>query len=155
MDEKDEAILRIISRRSGLSSRKLSNMLNFPIPTVHRRIKNMEKEGVITGYKALVNFENTKWPIGALLLIDLEEAIPEKGPIPKKDILRSLRSFEEIEEIVEVQASNFDLMVRARFETLKKLADFIEKLRYVEGIEETSTAIITEETVLPPQPRIV
>ena len=56
----------------------------------------------------------------------------------------------EIEEVIEVQAANFDLVVKARFGTLKKLSEFIEKLRYVEGIEETSSAIITEEAVLLP-----
>ncbi len=55
-----------------------------------------------------------------------------------------------MEEIIEVQAANFDLVVKARFQNLKQLADFTEGLRYVEGIEEASTAIITEETILPP-----
>ncbi|MDH5770043.1 MAG: Lrp/AsnC family transcriptional regulator [Candidatus Bathyarchaeota archaeon] len=150
MDEKDESILKVLGRRSGLSSRALSKMLDIPIPTVHRRVKKMEKEGVIIGYKALVNYEKTTWPIGALLLINLSEAVPGKGPIPKKEVLRTLRVFDEIEEIIEVQATDFDLVVRVRFRSLRKLSEFIEKLRYVEGIEETSSAIITEETVLPP-----
>jgi DNA-binding Lrp family transcriptional regulator len=125
-------------------------MLGIPISTVHRRVKRLEHEGVIVGYKAIINFERTTWPIGALLQIDLSEAIPGKGPIPKKAILRSLKRFEEIEEIIEVQAATFDLVVRARFQSLKKLSEFIEDLRTVEGIEETTAAIITEETVLPP-----
>ena len=57
MDEKDEAILRILARRSGLSSRALSKMLHIPISTVHRRVKRLEREGVISGYKALIDFE--------------------------------------------------------------------------------------------------
>lgn len=151
MDEKDEAIIRILRRRAGLSSRALSNILNIPISTVHRRIKRLEREGVITGYKALINFEKTPWPIGVLLLIDLAEVVPGKGPIPKRDIIHSLRNFDEIEEIIEVQAVNFNLAVKARFQSLKQLSEFVEELRYVEGIEETISAIITEETVLPPR----
>lgn len=154
MNEKDEAIIRVLGRRAGLSSRALSNMLDIPISTVHRRVKKLEREGIILGYKALINFEKTTWPIGALLLINLSEAILGKGHIPKKDILRSLRSFDEIEEIIEVQAADFDLVVKARFQSLRKLSEFIEELRYVEGIEETSSAIITEETVLPP-PKLI
>jgi DNA-binding Lrp family transcriptional regulator len=150
LDEKDESILRIIERKSGLSSRALSNMLGIPISTVHRRIKKMEKEGVIKGYKALLDYEKTVRPIGCLLLIDLAEIIPGRGNIPKVKILDALSKFEEIEEIIEVQAANFDIVVRARFQSLRKLSDFIEELRYVEGIEETSSAIITEETTLPP-----
>jgi DNA-binding Lrp family transcriptional regulator len=150
LDEKDESILRIIERKSGLSSRALSNMLGIPISTVHRRIKRMEKDGVIKGYKALLDYEKTVRPIGSLLLIDLAEIIPGRGNIPKAKILDSLKKFEQIEEIIEVQAANFDLVVRARFRSLRKLSEFIEELRYVEGIEETSSAIITEETTLPP-----
>lgn len=150
MDEKDEAIIRILGRRARLSSRALSKILNIPISTVHRRVKRLEQEGTIRGYKALINHEKTTWPIGALLLINLSEVVPGKGHIPKKDVLHSLRSFDEVEEIIEVQAANFDLVVKARFNSLKKLSEFIEELRYVEGIEETSSAIITDETVLPP-----
>lgn len=154
MDEKDEAIIEILGRKSGLSSRALSQLLNLPISTVHRRIKKLEQEGIIKGYKALIDYEKTNCPIGALLLINLAEVLSGKGHIPKKKILNSLRSFNEIEEIIEVQAADFDLVVRARFHNLKRLSDFIEELRFIEGIEETSSAIITDETVLPPSPRI-
>jgi DNA-binding Lrp family transcriptional regulator len=150
MDEKDEAILTILRRRSGLSSRALSTMLNIPISTVHRRIKRLEKQGIISGYRAIINFEPTTWPIGALLLINLSEVIPGKGHIPKKDILHLLSSFIEIEEIIEVQAATFDIVVKARFQNLRELSDFLEELRSIEGIEETTSAIITDETVLPP-----
>ena len=115
-----------------------------------RRIKRLEREGVITGYKALIDYEKTTWPIGALLLIDLAEAVPGKGPIPKRVILDSLRRFPEIEEIIEVQAAAFDLVVKARFPSLRTLSNFIEDLRSVEGIEETSSAIVTDEQVLSP-----
>lgn len=143
-------IIRILERRSGLSSRALSKMLGIPISTVHRRIKRLEREGVIKGYKALIDYEKTTRPIGTLLLIDLAEVIPGKGHIPKKDILDALGRFDEIEEIVDVQAANFDLVVKARFQSLRRLAGFVEELRKIEGIEETSSAIITEETILPP-----
>ena len=152
LDDKDESIIRVIGRRSGMSSRKLSGMLNIPISTVHRRIKNFEDEEVITGYKALIDYQLTSWPIGALLLVDLMEVIPGKGHIPKKEIIEILSKFSEVEEIVDVQAAEFDLMLRARFRTLRKLSDFVEQLRDIEGIEETKSAVITDEMVLPPRP---
>jgi len=152
MDEKDEAIIRILARQAGLSSRALSKMTGLPISTVHRRIQRLKREGVITGYKALINYGKTKKPIGALLLVNLAEVVPNKGHIPKKDIIANFRKFEEIEEIIEVQVFNFDLVIKARLQSLKKLSAFIEELRSIEGIEELSSAIITEETILPPPP---
>jgi len=149
MDKKNKAIIRILSRKAGLSSRTLSKMLKIPISTVHRRVKKLEQEGIINGYKAIVNFEKTSWPIGTLLMVNLAEVIPGKGHIPKNDILRSLSRFSEIEEIVEVQAADFDLIVKARFESLKDQSNFVEELRCIDGIEEISSAIIIEEKILP------
>jgi len=149
LDKKNEAIIRILSRKAGLSSRTLSKMLKMPISTVHRRIKKLEREGIIQGYKAIINFEKTLWPIGTLLMVNLAEVIPGKGHIPKKDILQSLSRFNEIEEIIEVQAAGFDLIIKARFESLKEQSNFVEELRCIEGIEEISSAIIIEEKLLP------
>ena len=78
-------------------------MLDIPISTVHRRIKRLEDDGVIRGYKALIDYEKTGRPISALLLIDLAEVIPGKGHIPKKNIIDTLKKIVEVEEIVEVQ----------------------------------------------------
>ena len=149
MDRKNKAIIQILRRKAGLSSRALSKMLKIPISTVHRRIKKLEREGIIEGYKAIIKFEKTAWPIGALLMVNLAEVIPGKGHIPKKDILRSLSRFTEIEEIIEVQAAYFDLILKARFESLKNQSNFVEELRCIEGIEEISSAIIIEEKILP------
>ena len=116
---------------------------------MHRRIKKLERDKIITGYKALIDFEKTPWPVGTLLMLNLAEVIPGKGHIPKKDIIQSLSHFKEVEEIIEVQAADFDLIVRARFKSLKEQSNFVEDLRCVDGIEEISSAIIIEENVLP------
>ena len=150
MDKKNESIIRVLGRKAGLSSRTFSKMLGIPISTVHRRVKQLERDGIIMGYKALIDFDKTKWPIGALLLINLAETIPGTKRIPKRDVLHTLKGYNAVEEIIEVQAAYFDLVVKARFQSLKKLSAFIEELRYIEGIEETSSAIITDETVIPP-----
>jgi Lrp/AsnC family leucine-responsive transcriptional regulator len=150
LDKKDEALVRVLERKAGLSSRTLSKMVGLPISTVHRRVKKMEREGIIKGYKAIIDYEKTTRPIGALLLVNLEEVVPGKGHIPKKDIVKSFRKFEEIEEVIDVQAYQFDLVIRVRLKSLGMLSAFIEELRSTEGIQEISSAIITEETVLPP-----
>ena len=92
--------------------------------------------------------------IGALLLIDLQEKLPGGGHVPKQQIIQQLENHTEVEEITEVQAVGFDLMLRARFRTLRHLSQFIEELRKVEGIEETTSAIITDERTLPPKPAV-
>jgi DNA-binding Lrp family transcriptional regulator len=60
-----------------------------------------------------------------------------------------LSRFSEIEEIMEVQAADFDLIVKARFASLRDQSDFVEQLRCIDGIEEIASAIIIEERILP------
>ena len=155
MMEKDEIILRVLERKSNMSSRAFSRLIGIPVSTLHRRIKRMEKEGTIKGYKAIIDYEKTSRAIGVVVLISIAEVILERGHVPKADIIASLEKFDEIEEIDEVQAANFDLVLKARLSSLKELSDFVEQLRFIEGIEEISTAIITDETILPPSPRSV
>ena len=151
MDDKDELILRVLGRRSGMPHRTLARMLHMSISTVHRRIKRFEQDGVIYGYKALIDHEKTSWPIGALLMVNLSEGVPGKRYIPKKSIVEILQNHIEVEEVFEVQAVGYDLVLKARFRSLRRLAEYVEKLRTIEGIEETTSAIITDEKVFPPK----
>ncbi len=149
MDERDEAIIRILERSAKLSSRAIAKKVGLPISTVHRRIKKMEEQGIIVGYHALINYEKTERPISALVNINLAEVIPGKGHIPKRNIIKTLMLFPEIGEIIDVQAANYNLILKARLAGLKELSAFAENLRSIEGVEEISVAIITEEIVPP------
>jgi Lrp/AsnC family leucine-responsive transcriptional regulator len=145
MDKKDELILQALEKNAKLSSRAIAKKVGLPISTVHRRIKKLEKDGVIKGFKAIIEYEKTKRPISAYIFINIAETIPEKGHIPKAGIVGKLLKYHEIQELSDVQGSNFDLVTKARFATLKELSSFIEELRTIEGIEELFSAIITEE----------
>lgn len=145
MDHKDEAILQVLERKSKLSSRAIAKIVKLPISTVNRRIRRLEKEEVIKGYRAIIDYEKTRRPIGAYLFINIHEIIPEKGHIPKSIIVKKLLKYHQVVELVDVQGGRFDLVIKARFSSLRALSGFVENLREVHGIEELFSAIITEE----------
>lgn len=145
MNKKDALIVRVLERSAKLSSRAIAGEVGLPISTVHRRIRRLEKEGVITGYKAMINYEKTDRPIGSYIFINLEETSPGKSRTPKGNVVDRLKKFVDVQELADVQGYNFDLVVKARFKCLKELSLFMEALRSLEGIEELSSAIITEE----------
>lgn len=106
------------------------------------------------GYKALIDYERTERPISSFIFVNLAEVIPGKGHIPKKTIIDKLMKFQEIGEIADVEAVNFNLVIRSRLKSMKELSAFAEELRSIEGMEEVSIAIITEEIVPPPVVKI-
>jgi DNA-binding Lrp family transcriptional regulator len=145
MDEKDELIIRILERSAKLSSRAIAKEVGLPISTVHRRIRRLEQEGVITGYKALINYEKTKRPIGAYVFINLEEVTTGKSYISKAEIIDELKKIDGVQELIDVQGFNVDLVLKVRFANLKKMSAFAELLRAMEGVENFVYGIIIEK----------
>ena len=147
MDQKDELILRFLEKNARLSSRAIAENIGLPISTVHRRIRKLEKEKIIKGYRAIIEYEKTKRPIGAYVFINLSELYPDKDHVPKSKIIATLQRNKEVQELADVQGANFDLILKCRFTSLKALSNFIETLRQQEGIEEIFSSIITDELV--------
>jgi len=147
MDEKDESILQALERNAKLSSRVIAERVGLPISTVHRRIRKLEQDGIIKSYRAIIDYEKTKRPIGAYLFINIAETVPLNVRIPKEKIVDKILKYKEVQELADVQGANFDLVIKARFVTLKALSAFIEEFRKIEGIEELFSAIITEEVL--------
>jgi DNA-binding Lrp family transcriptional regulator len=147
MDEKDAAIIRVVEQVvKEPSSRNIAAKIGLPPSTVHRRIKKLEAEGVIIGYRAVINYDKTDRPISARLLIQLRESTREKPRISKNVIMGQLRNFDnEIREITNIQGFTFDLSVTVRCKNIKELSLLSEALSSLEGIERVATAIIVEE----------
>ncbi len=144
MDKKDELILQTLARNAKLSSREVAKKVGLPISTVHRRIKKLEHNGIIKGYRAIIDYEKTERPVGAFFFINIEETTQGRH-IPKSKIIDTLRKLSEVHEVIDVQGVNFDLIIRARFKSVKELSSFAEELRTLEGIEEFFSSIIVDE----------
>ncbi|MEM5793914.1 MAG: Lrp/AsnC family transcriptional regulator [Candidatus Aenigmatarchaeota archaeon] len=142
IDERDLFILNELRKNARLSSRALAKKVGLPISTVHRRIKRMEKEGIIKGYYAAIDFEKIGKPIEALILINLAEG---REYIPLEQIKKELKGIGEIMEILVLQGGNIDLITKVRLPNLKNLSSFLENIRKLEGIEEVSCSIVAEE----------
>ncbi|WNZ28356.1 MAG: Lrp/AsnC family transcriptional regulator [Candidatus Bathyarchaeota archaeon] len=147
MDNKDEQILQVLEKNAKLSSRSIAQKIGLPISTVHRRIRKLEQEKIIKGYRANIEYEKTNRPIGAYLFVNISETTPNTDRVPKSKIVDSLLKNTEVHELADVQGANFDLILKCRFETLKALSSFIEKLRGQRGVEELFSSIITDEIV--------
>ena len=145
MDKKDERILQVLEKDAKISGRAISERVGLPIATVHRRVKKLEKNGVIKGYAAKIEYEKTNRPIGAYIFINIAERTHERGHVPKSTVINRILKHREIHELVEVQGSGFDLVAKTRLASLKDLSALVERFREIEGIEELFSSIITEE----------
>jgi len=148
IDERDRIIINTLRKNAKVSIRELAKKTNLPQSTIHRRLKILEKEGVIKGYRLILNWEKIGRPIGILVFIDV---IPEKRPlrkpyIPLKKIEEELEKFKEVEEILLTEGER-DIMVKARLKNLKEVRKFLDRIRNIPNVNEIESCIIIEETV--------
>jgi len=148
MDKRDKLLIRELERNAKLSSRKLAMRVGLPISTVHRRVKNLEKQGVIKGYRAIIDYEKTDKPIPILVFINISETTRKEKHVPITRIKEELSSLHDVHELMDVKGGDWDLILKARLPSLKETTPFLERIREIKGIEEVSSTIITEEIIL-------
>jgi DNA-binding Lrp family transcriptional regulator len=77
MDSFDRKILRTLQRDGRLSNQALSEAVGLSPSPCLRRVQRLQRDGVITGYAALVDREAVGLSIMAFVHISLEDHHPE------------------------------------------------------------------------------
>lgn len=74
MDELDANILRMLQRGDVCVPKigKIAQSLKVPGSTVHKRIDKLKKEGVISGYSAIVDADRVGKPLTVFALVKLQ-----------------------------------------------------------------------------------
>ena len=128
MDRIDQKILSFLQKNDKISYHKLAKCLNLAASTVHNRVKNMEKKGIIKQYSAIINPHKVGYNTRALLGITV-------NPKKMKDIAQELASYEEV-QLVAVSTGDHDIIVQVIAENEKMLWRFINtKIKPIEGIK--------------------
>jgi len=131
--EKDRKILEIIRSRRA-TTKEISMLTGIPITTVHNRIKKMEREGIIKGYRAII--DNKKIGNEIEVMIELEFA---RG----KDGIEKISRIPNVEECYKVSGS-FDAIVKATFRNIEELNQFLDELKKI-NVERTVTHIVLKK----------
>lgn len=148
-------LLKLLEKDARLSAAELAAMLDKSEAEIASQLETLEKQGVIKGYTAVINWEK----IGA----DHVTALIELKVSPKKDsgfdsIAMEIAEFEEVES-VKLMSGGFDLAVIVRGKTFQDIAMFVaRKLSTLDAVLSTSTifelkvykdngVIITEEEI--------
>lgn len=141
MDKIDKKILRELQLDSDKKVYQIARKLNIPKSTVHNRIKKLEKLGIITRYKAIVDPKKLDKAVCALVHI----VITSKQSAYQ--IAEKLKKMPNIEEI-DILTGQFDIMAKVRLKNTEELSKFIfdskTGLKTWPGIERTESMIILD-----------
>jgi len=132
-DETDISILNALIQDARRSSRQVAKQCGVSIGTVLSRIKKMEKEGIITGYSAMLDHEKLGYELTVLTEITVS-----KG--------RLLEMEKEIARIPNVccvydVTGLTDAIIIAKFKTREELSKFTKSLLSMPFVERTNTHV--------------
>ncbi len=143
MDYIDSEIIKILEQNGRISHEEIAKRLHMSRPAIHKRIENLETEGIITGYKALINWRKVKPYIRCLLFIKINggyfaEIAKEIAAIDMDGVI--------IEECHRL-AGEWCVLIKARISAPEDTTKILDHIWKFDGVIETSTTFVID-TVL-------
>lgn len=131
-----DKLLRLLSDNSTYTTSELSMLLGESEDSVKERIATYEKEGVIKGYRAVINWEKVK-DSGVTAYIELKVTpTKDKG---FDEIAERVMAFEEVSS-VSLMAGTYDLGLTVKGDSIQDVSSFVSrKLSTLEGVLSTAT----------------
>lgn len=122
MDDKDRQIIAALQRNGRLSNQDLSEQVHLSPSPCLRRLRQLEDDGIIRGYTALVDEEAYGLPVTVFVRVRLQVHDKE-----------SVRAFEaailNMDAVLDcyVMTGNTDYLLRVLVENLKHYEEFVRK----------------------------
>lgn len=131
-----DKLLRLLCENSAYTTQELSMLLGESEDSVKARIAEYEKQGIIKGYRAVINWEKVA-DSGVTAYIELKVTpTKDKG---FDDIAERVMAFEEVSS-VSLMAGTYDLGLTVKGDTIQDVSSFVSrKLSTLEGVLSTAT----------------
>lgn len=150
MDEKDRQIIAALQQDGRLSNQDLSVRVNLSPSPCLRRLRQLEEEGIIRGYTALVDEEAFGLPVTVFVRVRLQLHAKE-----------NVRAFEaaimSMDAVLDcyVMTGDTDYLLRVLVEDLKHYEAFVRKqLHTAPGVASIDTSFayghVKRASVFPP-----
>ena len=146
LDRIDLRILRVLQEDARITHQKLAEQVHLSASSVHERVKRLQREGYILGYRAQLNPDK----LGAALLVFVEVLLDRTV----HDVMDSFKAAVQARpEILECHlvAGGFDYLLKTRVADMAAYRHFIGGgIWTLPGVRETRTYVVMEEVKCEP-----
>jgi len=134
-----EQILRILAQDSRITAAEIATRLGRPAEEVAHAIRQLEADGIIVSYGALINWE--KSADNKVFAFINVEAVPEHGS-GFDSVAEYISRFPEVHSLY-LMSGSADLQVVVEGDDFREIARFVaEKLAPAPGVRSTSTSFV-------------
>ena len=135
-------ILQLLEENARLTTEQMAVMCNLDEEEIKEKIKRLEDEGVILGYKALIDWDKTDR--------EYVSAVIELKVAPQRDrgfdrIAEKIYNYSEVQS-VHLMSGGYDLMLIIEGKTMREVAYFVAyKLAPIEDVVSTATHFVLKK----------
>ena len=138
----DRNILRVLQHDGRLSFAELARQVGLTTTPCTERVRRLEREGVITGFSALVNPAS----VGAALVVFVQIRLSRTSQDNFAQFKAAASDLPEVQECYLV-SGDFDYLIKARVADMAAYREFLgETLLGLPGVQ-ASTSYVVMETV--------
>ena len=136
-----KTLVDLLRENARMSDEQLATILGITAEEVAKQIKQLEDDGMIIGYSAIINEEKlNKNAVTAFIELRVSPEV-ECG---YDDVAQIIAQYEEV-DTVQLMSGSFDLAVIIRGTNLREVATFVnDRLATLDGVLSTTTHFILE-----------
>ncbi len=137
IDQFDIQILRALSRDGRISLQDLSERIGLSTTPTARRVRRLEKDGIITGYSALIDETALGFDVSVFVSVQLERQVDDA-------LARFEAAVRDFPEVVDcwLMTGDRDYMLRIATTGLKEFEEFlVGRLTRVPGVASIQSSI--------------
>ncbi|WP_171205962.1 Lrp/AsnC family transcriptional regulator [Ruegeria sp. HKCCA0235A] len=142
LDDFDRAILRILQQDNRTTQHKIGEAVNLSAPSVQRRIRRMEAEGVIRANVAVVD----PAAVGLQLTIFVELELVSETPDEIDAVKKSLLNAPEVQQCFYV-TGEVDFMIVVVVESMADYEDFTRRMFFENGNIRKFRTFVSMDTI--------
>ena len=132
-----DPILMLLDKNARMPVDEIAAAVGKTPEEVEEAIAGYEKEGIIKGYKPIVDWERTGRPY---VTAQIAVKIVLNGKMGFDDIANLLASFEDVETVT-LTSGAYDISLTVSGKTFQEVAMFVaSRLSPLEGVQSTSTS---------------
>ena len=141
LDRIDLRILRVLQDDARITHQKLAEVVHLSASSVHERVKRLQRDGFILGYRAQLNPEK----LGAALMVFVEVLLDRTVHDVMDTFKGAVQARPEILEC-HLVAGGFDYLLKNSVADMAAYRHFIGSgIWSLPGVRETRTYVVMEE----------
>ena len=132
-------ILKLLARNARYTTDEIATMLDADKAAVETAIKELEKDGVLRGYKAVVDWDKLE---GAYVSAIIELNVVPKAGLGFEEVAKKIMQYHEVESVY-LMSGVYDLNVVVKGKNLQDVSRFVAReLATIDSVTSTATHFV-------------